>query len=239
MSQSDRRSRINWPSTLTEVGLILLGLLLAFSADRAWENRQDVIRESGHIARLHQDFSATAASLDTAIAHQNRVLEAGKAILEAMADPAADDAVSRFSEAIPAVFDFRSPRVYTAAYDELQSSGDFGVLRDQELRLALAEFEALLRGNMAQREDIVRDEWIHRVRPVLGSRIPSEIYLKPDHSVRRGSPESPFDTNLREVMTDLEFWNLITHRMIVASGSQGTFVRAREIAARIVDLTMP
>jgi hypothetical protein len=219
--------------------LILLGLLLAFSADRAWEYRQDRIRESEHLARLHEDFTATAASLDTAVAHQDRLLEAGRAILEAMANPDADNAIVRFSEAIPVVFDFRSPRIYMATFDELQSSGDLAVIRDQELRLALAEFEALRQGNMATREDIVRAQWIHNVVPILSPRLSSDIYLGPEGSNRLAVPKSPFDADLREAMSDLEFWNLITHRMIVAGGSQGSFLRAREIVARIIDLTLP
>jgi hypothetical protein len=219
--------------------LILLGLLLAFSADRVWEYRQDRIRESENIARLHEDFTATAASLDTAVAHQDRLLEAARAILEAMASPNADDAMVRFSEAIPVVFDFRSPRIFMATLDELKSSGDFAVIRDQELRLAFAEFEALLQGNMATREDIVRAQWIHNVTPILGPRLSSDIYLRPEDLDRLVIPESPFDANLREVMSDLEFWNLITHRIIVAEGGRGSFLKAREIVARIVDLTMP
>jgi hypothetical protein len=156
-----------------------------------------------------------------------------------MADPSAPDAPARFAEALPVVFDFRSPRIYTAAYGELQNSGDLGLIQDQALRLTLAEFESLLEGALAIREDIVRDEWIHRVRPVLGPRLPSELYQKPEDQTQLGIPKSPFHPDFRELVNDLELWNLITHRLIVASGSREAFLRAREVAGRLVSLTTP
>ena len=237
MSDDVRRSRINWPSTLTEVGLILLGLLLAFSADRFWENKQERLRESDYLARLHDDLVTTAASLDSAIVHQDRVLEAGREILDAAVDPNAPGAESDFAAAIPTVFDFRSPTFVTATYDDLLNSGNLGLVRDQELRTVLAEFDALLDGHIALGERVVLDEWIHRVRPILGQAFPAEVYQLPEDRSRMGVPTSPFSSDLRDTMESLEFWNLVTHRLIVADSRKTTFIRARDLANRLVALT--
>jgi len=63
MDPRDGKTRIDWSSTLIEVALVLLGLLLAFSGDRLWDAHSERVREAQYVARLHTEFSATVAEL--------------------------------------------------------------------------------------------------------------------------------------------------------------------------------
>jgi hypothetical protein len=237
MHPSDGKAHIDWSSTLVEVALVLLGLLLAFSGDRLWDAHREHVREAQYLARLHTEFSATVAELDSAIAHQDQVLDAGRTILDALAHLEAPDSEERVAEAVPAVFDFWSLKFFTATYDDLKSSGNLELLQNAELRVTLAEFDALAVSDVAIGEQLVRDEWLQLVRPYLARTLSSDVYLDASMREAMGVPLHARVGRVDAVVNDLEFWNLITHRMLLEQGRKGTFLKTRELAARIVELT--
>ncbi|MHB1193832.1 MAG: hypothetical protein ACYC6F_12385 [Longimicrobiales bacterium] len=237
MDPADGKARIDWFSTLVEVALVLLGLLLAFSGDRLWDAHREHVREAQYLARLHTEFSATVAELDSAIAHQDQVLAAGRAILDALAQPETPDCEERVAEAVPAVFDFWSLKFFTATYDDLKSSGNLELLQSTELRVALAGFDALAGSDVAIGEQLVRDEWLQLVRPYLARTLSSDVYLRPSMREGMGVPLHSGTGRVESVMGDLEFWNLITHRILLEQGRRMTFLEARKVAARVAELT--
>ena len=165
------------------------------------------------------------------------MLEAGRAILDALAQPGTPGREERVAEAVPAVFDFWSLKFFRATYDDLKSSGSLEVLQSTELRVALAEFDALAVSDVAIGEQLVRDEWLQLVRPYLGRTISSDVYLTPSIREALGVPPYPRVGRVDAVMGDLEFWNLVTVRILLEQGRRGTFLQTREVAARIVELT--
>ncbi len=236
MSEPTRR-RIDWPSTLVEVALILFGLLLAFGADRLWEGRQEEARQAQYVARLHAEFQATGLKLDTAIQHQTEILAAGGRILAALAAADTSDPLSTLANAIPVALDFLPVVFVTAAYDEMKSSGSIAILRDPDLRIALAELDALRTNEIARAEESVWDEWIHRVQPFLAPNVASDIYVRPPMRRALAIPPYPGGAVLSDAVRGPEFWSLITHRLIIEDYRKGLFERARQVVSRIIQLT--
>ncbi|MGI9626562.1 MAG: hypothetical protein ACR2QM_06990 [Longimicrobiales bacterium] len=237
MPEESGRSRINWPATFAEVTLILVGLLMAFAADRAWEGRRDRALEADYLSRLDEDFDSTRVNLARIIQHQGAVLTAGARILQAIADGPPEDLSSVLVANLPVALDWRSPTFVTATYDEMEASGTLGLIRDQELRVALAEFDALLTHVVPIGEGAVLDEWTHRVRPFLGPNLSSDIYMTPDHRSRLSVPDAPFETDYGGVADDPEFWNLLTHRLIIEEHRLTDHHNALALIGRLLDLT--
>jgi hypothetical protein len=231
---------VDWPSTLVEVGLVLLGLLIAFSVDRLWEAHREHQREAEYVASLHDEFEANVLELDRLLAHQQEVVQAGRIILEAVAAPTSQKHFELAAAAVPAVFNFWPTRLQTATYDDLKNTGAIELIRDVELRTALARFDALLTSEVPLGDALVLEEFIHGVRPYLVETLTPDVYMSESLRTAVGIPRLPRAGSLETALRDPRFWNLVAQRMQFEwARTQLYMADLRSIASRIVELTAP
>jgi len=213
---------------VAEVALIVIGILLAFSADRWWEGLQMRDSERDYLERLTGDFTANRRELEEAIAHQDTMLAAGESLLYALrSEDLVQDSVAKL---LSAVLNVGPVTTHLATYDELKASGNLLLIRNDSLRALLASFDAVARNRLATGEEIWRDEWMMRVRPYTELNLSPELY-QPE--MRVGAvvlPPSPFEASRTDLRNDRELWNLIVGRLIVASSIREWLVEALELA---------
>lgn len=229
-----------WPRTIAEVVLIILGIILAFSADRWWDSVQRRDLERDYLARLTDDFAANQRELSQGVARQDTFLATAHDLLTLIAagrPHAAEDSIAALLTVVLRAGPI-SPR--TAAYDELKSSGNLLLLRQDTLRRMLASFDALVQNDFATADIIWRDEWLTRVRPYIEANLSPEIYL-PTRTVGTTTiPPIPMPHTRGDLSHDREFWNLVVHRMIVANGMRHAYtegLRLNEAILRYLEAT--
>lgn len=230
MNENQGSSGRSLVGIVRDVALIVIGILIAFSADRWWDGVQRQEVEVDYLRRLGGDFAANRMELSEAISQQDTFLAAGERLLHALRSKdgmLVQDSVSRL---LGVVLSVGPVTTHLATYDELKASGNLLLIRNDSLRALLASFDAVARGELAATEEIWRDEWFMRVRPYLESHLSPELYLP---TMRIGAitvPPSPFESSRTDLRNDRELWNLIIHRLIVANGTRQSYTRALELA---------
>jgi hypothetical protein len=123
-----------------EVVVIVVGILLAFGFDALWTNWDDRARERYHIQALHTDFSSTIALLEESLETTVRGRESAFRVLAEMeAGRLQERSDSVLAWAFYAL-NYEVFRPQRGAYDALVNSGEFGLLRSDSLRSALAAY---------------------------------------------------------------------------------------------------
>lgn len=123
-----------------EVVVIVVGILLAFGFDAVWTSWDDRARERYHVQALHTDFRSTIALLEESLETTVRGRESAfRALAEMQAGRLQERTDSVLAWAFYAV-NYEVFRPQRGAYDALVNSGEFGLLRSDSLRSALAAY---------------------------------------------------------------------------------------------------
>jgi hypothetical protein len=134
---------------LVEIGIVVVGILIAFALNSWWEGRAAGAREQAHLRALHADFTANVERLHALARSQDRVSRASGELLrvargEGSAEP---DSVDHLMGEV-----FSSDRFdpVMGAYQNLVHSGGLAQIRDDRLRSALASFAATVDSRHAE-----------------------------------------------------------------------------------------
>ncbi len=167
---SDRGSPARVARYLTELGVIILGILLALSADAFWESRQERQRE-------HQYLNALAAELQAAdsvlqfIIHSDSMVAAEREItirvLTSPDTPAPADSLWERGLGVR----FEEASFVTGTIATLIQTGDINLIRSQPLQLQIGDLYSVL-GNHAPRlrfiEELLLQNFAEFVRLQMG-----------------------------------------------------------------------
>ena len=208
---------------IAEISLIVVGILLAFSIDRWWSGVERRELERDYLTRLDQDFGATRAELSRAVAEQDRFLAAGRKALALLSSGKVSAINDSLPECLSTVFAVGPVATHMATYEELRSSGNLHLIRNDALRAALARYDAFVRGRFATAESVWLQEWFERVRPYAERKLIPELYLTSAQMSELMVPATPIRRTSTDVSRDPELWNLIVHRLIVASVARSVY----------------
>lgn len=138
---AERLRSESWITLFLELSLVVLGILLAFQLDRAYQNSQDRDLEQRYLVRLHADLQRDTSSLTEVIGRTERRIAQVDLLLDVVDDPtvAADDPRA-FASALEQVTWRSVPAITSVTYDELQTSGRSTLLRSDPLRAGLADY---------------------------------------------------------------------------------------------------
>jgi hypothetical protein len=143
------RSRYVWRA-LVEVGIVTVGVLVAFALNAWWTERIERRQEQAHLRALISDVEWNLGALREFIGRQERVSEATAELLEiALNTP--DAPAARVEALVGPVFTSARFEPVTGAYDALLNSGGLTLVRETALRASLATFAARLEDRYAER----------------------------------------------------------------------------------------
>jgi hypothetical protein len=137
----DLRSQ-NWTGVGLDFAIVVLGIFLGLQASQWYEHRQEIGLESSILERLVEDFEAITVRAQSAIEfHQEQIAALGQmqeSLRDGELDPGAEPQfLTGLSDAMG--YDLGPGR--SGTYVEILSSGHFRLLRSQELRKALSEYD--------------------------------------------------------------------------------------------------
>jgi hypothetical protein len=131
----------DWFAVLIEVGVVIVGLMLAFQLDGWVEQRGERRMEAEYVDRLIDDLEADVTAIQFAIDLATLRLRLVDLLMEVSRDPAA--ALSRPVEFLGAVnqaaFTY-TPSLTTHTFEDLRSTGNMRLILNQNLKDALYDY---------------------------------------------------------------------------------------------------
>ena len=190
---------IRWSRILLEGVVIVGSILLAFGIQAWWDQRQERIAEAEYLAAVRDEIERNLDALDgnirvaqiayDALQRAERLLETGVY---------RDSAAVFLSSVLRGARSGGAPRVATAVFDELTSTGRIVIIEDLDLRREILELYARIEVNF-QRMARNSDEIDTRMYSVVARHIPSGV-------VGRGPAPLDFPLNTSS-LSDQDFRN--------------------------------
>lgn len=202
----------SWRTSLRDMVLIVVSILIAFGLDAWWEGQQDRAREQRHLEALLEEFQVYRHQLLDDLTDVEKADSAAQVVLEAMADASSsleDDALARlFNE----MFDIDVRPREGGALAALVSSGDVGLLQDEDLARLLLEWPMYIQELRANGEILVfnREE---EIRPRLKELGMAEARIAANLS-DLGLPESRFRFAAEAILNDVSMESALVSRRV-------------------------
>ena len=126
---------IPWLDKLVDVLVVILGISIAFGIDNWAEGRKNERTEQKYLRSLREDLAKDSASLAEISRNTDRLQSSIDTTIALYGDIAKADRIGYHVSALGGDM-FFSPEDYT--YQALKQSGDFSLIRDDSLQLALS-----------------------------------------------------------------------------------------------------
>ncbi|MEJ2482120.1 MAG: hypothetical protein P8049_03130 [Gemmatimonadota bacterium] len=162
LDHGEGRGTLGWFAA--EIVVIVAGVLIALTIDSWWSAREDADRGRAYLVRIEEDLRADVGALETRLAYNagvQRFLDAAEAhlVTGTMRDGSAWRTVVAYWHASQ-IWPYVST---TRTYDEMRNSGDLGLIRDPDLRAALATYYS--------ESEVSQGRWIFGLIPEYRTQI--------------------------------------------------------------------
>jgi len=225
--------RIYWPRIFAEGLAIIVSILLAFAVNAWWENAQSRRGEAAILRGLREDFEASLVEIDRARSRVVRLRDGATALLD-LTGPASGMALT--ADANRLLIDLlqggATYRPVSGTLGALLSSEGLSVVASSDLRDRLASWTQLLDEIQLYQEQM-GSFYTTEFMPYLYERIPVrtlDAMADPDGPVGA----SRFPVELTDMLTDLEFENLVNEVLFSANLRLTTLDRATTLAEEII-----
>lgn len=131
-----------------ELGVIVVGILIALGVDTWWQQRQDRGVERESLAAVHTEFQENHARYGEAIRTHQEIVQAVVTVLAASPEDCNDELAETLQVA---VYRWQTFDPATGETELLLASGRLALIRDADLRRRLASWSSLV-------SDLVEDE---------------------------------------------------------------------------------
>ena len=206
--------QVPWTRMIVEGVVIVSSILLAFSIDALWEERNERQQEQAVLVNLQAEFAEGLQLFDSFIIQMDDRESFAISLLKVARDPGTrlpDNIATMLTQVF---LNQRTLNAPTGALDSYLASGNSELIQNLRLRTLLASWSSLLDENTE--EEIGTDKLIdEELRPFLMSRIElGPIYAAHPIRMYGDFPDQELDTiAVREVLADPDFVNFVTIRL--------------------------
>ena len=131
----------NWGALTSELVIVILGIFIAIQADSWWQHQNDLSREASYRSRLVNDVADDIENIEYAIRLAKLRKELADVLIAATENP---DGVRenpvRFLVAVQQSAYTYTPSLNSNTFEELRSTGNLGLLRNNDLKAALFDY---------------------------------------------------------------------------------------------------
>jgi hypothetical protein len=135
---------IPWKRIAVEATAIVASILIAFAIDAWWQDRSERIVESQHLRALHEDLVISLKILDEDEAYQQQQVAYLELLLLANSETPFSDELRQWID--DGLWQIGSYEPQLSSLRELESSGQSGIIRNQDIRRSLASVRQRLDG---------------------------------------------------------------------------------------------
>jgi hypothetical protein len=137
----------HWTSVCIELAIVVLGVFIGLQVDNWNDGRKAAGREQAYLRGIAADLDESIASLEDSIKLQKERMALDEFLIQAAADPQLVRAQpGKFVYAVTRGGYSFDPTIRGYTFEEIQSTGDIGILHDQKLVLDLMKFYAGVQG---------------------------------------------------------------------------------------------
>ena len=209
--------KIPWHRLAVEATAIVGSILLAFSIDAWWQDRNEIDVEQRLLAVLKVEFEQNEKLMRQAVDfYRQRYLEAVEILEYLEQDPTEMDE-AEFEQLINGLLLKRSFHLESGAHDGVVSSGELNLIRDHRLRSRLAAWPSYV-SEWSEEEATVFSFPDYGVNPYLLDRIRLRTVSPEFASFPDGEPLPPIPSGSNDAIslafltTSVEFDNLVYKR---------------------------
>lgn len=167
-SPESERQPSRWRNYLAETVVIMISILVALLVDAWWDDYQDRQHEIDYLGDLREEFGYARAELGRDQDRRRDMMEALRAFL--------DDETSANARLLNEMLDYRAFNPSHPVLEDLVGSGNFRLLEDNRLRLALLRYQQDVdRLNVGELRD--REFVSDRVEPFLLNHVRLEAHF--------------------------------------------------------------
>lgn len=218
---------IPWRRVFVDGVVIIGSILLAFGIDAWWAEQGARAAERAELVRIRDELIADRSRVEADSRSHARRAAASLEILRLIADVTSESTVVELPDSLLALI-VQSPtfEARTPALDGLQESGRIAIIRDTQVRTALASWERLL-VNTLERETEARQFVNVQLVPALIERGDVGHVLRGARRVIRvGSWSEVGLVGSTRIQADLEFSGLVSQRYAMSEHPSNTLDRA-------------
>ena len=209
--------KINWQRLLVEAAAIVISIIIAFAIDAWWDERQERQAELDYLIALQKDFSETRERLENQVDRVSSLFSQVDQVLGVIADTESAKLPDSFSSMVGAAYAIPRPVTVTGTYEDMVNSGNLQLIRNEELRLAMAKFMSILEIMNFRSELNLQTFWsLHA--PFVNEYLLFDEFAWHDNAIENavgeikyvaGPPiKHSFELNVEAIKTQ-EFWNLM------------------------------
>ena len=232
--------KINWQRLLVEAAAIVISIIIAFAIDAWWDVRQERQAEFDYLIALQKDFSETRESLENQVDRVSSLFSQVDQVLGVIADTESAKLPDSFSSMVGAAYVIPRPVTVTGTYEDMVNSGNLQLIRNQELRLAMAKFMSILE-IMNFRSDLSLQTFWSLHAPFVNEYLlfdefgwnPMENMVGEVKYVAGPPIKHSFELNVEAIKTQ-EFWNLMTGWKVLQGDQQIQSTKAQKLCADIL-----
>ena len=212
----------NWFAVGLDFFIVVVGILIAFQITNWSEARSDRVREQQIIERLHSDFEALGQEVDEKIEFMEPLVSTIGEFQQLIIDGPKDTDLQALQNFYETAFSLPPISGQSDSYEQLVSSGDMNLLRNDQLREELVKHASVTRHYI--HSDQARREWsrpyipsIVRLRSLIEMMPMDEAFMqagtKADFIVAIGMYESLFTDQLGVLKEHRESFTKITEML--------------------------
>lgn len=140
---ADHFRKQEWFVVVVELLVVVVGLLMAFQLDRWWEDLGEKQLEDVYLQRLIDDIESDIPQLENAIELAQMRKDYAELLMAVADDPgvAAEQPMSFLVAVDQAAFTY-TPTLRKATFEDLRSTGNMRLIRNQELKNKLHEYHS-------------------------------------------------------------------------------------------------
>ncbi len=196
----------DWRYVFAETTIVAIGVALGLTVDTWWDDKTDRVTESAYVQGLYKDFSTTVLDLNSEIDSAVVSLKAIDELFGLMTSKTTTDS-SGIHRTISKAFETSVLRPVTATYADLVTSGNTRILRNRDLRIALAEWSSQLEIHQRLEDHILAPHYLTINNFMIRNIAVSDPWQVDQVFI------SPFDTDFSSLLVNREMWNLaVVHR---------------------------
>lgn len=130
----------NWFAVAIDFIIVVVGVFVGVQADNWWASQSDARREAAYLRALTEDFSQIIAEIEDDARNYETIAGAMVTLLDQSRSDPPDMSALELNKSFSFVLHMIGTSIVTDTYSNLTGSGDLRLLRNQELKNALAAF---------------------------------------------------------------------------------------------------
>ncbi len=225
-------NQIPWKRILAESTAIVASILLAFAIDAWWEEAQDIKRAHSHLVALHEEFSANLELLHEIVSRNKEMQAAANFLLEIITERRERPSNEELVASTWLAFDAARFEPLATAYQNLISTGDIALIRDEQLKFDIASF--MTATELYRRQDATFEQWNRIIQPFINTEMVPLDWAPKKFRAENGMPDPVDGTDWDRVLKSRQFEGILVNRVIASQDNVGRLNGILPAAERIV-----